>query len=161
MSDSPAKSEPVKPERAKKPPRLSSGVVVCRLTDSGLLFLLLRAFNHWDFPKGMVEQGETPFEAAVREVNEETTIDDLTFPWGDEYTETGPYSKNKVARYYIGRTETAKVEILINPDLGRAEHSEYRWVTVAEARQLVAPRVDRVIDWALTQLPADMVSKLS
>ena len=36
-------------------PRLSAGVVVVRETSDGWRFLLLRAFNHWDFPKGMVE----------------------------------------------------------------------------------------------------------
>ena len=38
--------------------RLSAGVVVARETPEGWRFLLLRAFNHWDFPKGMVEDGE-------------------------------------------------------------------------------------------------------
>ena len=58
--------------------RLSAGVIIVRDTREGRRFLLLRAFNHWDFPKGLVENGETPFEAAVREVCEETTLDDLT-----------------------------------------------------------------------------------
>jgi 8-oxo-dGTP pyrophosphatase MutT (NUDIX family) len=39
-----------------RPPRLSAGVVVVRQTADGWRFLLLRAFSHWDFPKGMVER---------------------------------------------------------------------------------------------------------
>ena len=64
-------------------PRLSAGVVVVRPADEGWRFLLLRAFNHWDFPKGMVEAGEEPLAAAIREVREESTIDDLEFAWGE------------------------------------------------------------------------------
>ncbi|MGH8579780.1 MAG: NUDIX domain-containing protein [Gammaproteobacteria bacterium] len=33
---------------------------------------MLRAYNYWDFPKGTVEPAEDPFEAACREVEEET-----------------------------------------------------------------------------------------
>jgi len=137
---------------SKKPVRLSSGVVVVRYFGGNTYFLLLRAFHHWDFPKGMVESGELPFAAALREVEEETTISDLQFPWGDNFIETGPYSKNKTARYYLGKTEIINVELPVNPELGRAEHSEYRWVSIAEARELVTPRVAGVLDWAETLL---------
>jgi len=138
--------------RPAKPARLSSGVVVVRHDADTLWLLMLRAFNHWDFPKGMVEAGEEPFAAALREVNEETTIDDLQFPWGHEYIDTGPYSKNKVARYFLGETVTEEVHLLINPELGRAEHAEYRWVGIPDARKLATPRVATVIDWAEARL---------
>src|SRR6188768_2137818 len=77
--------------RGMPPPRstrLSAGVVVVRSTPPGWRFLLLRAFNHWDFPKGMVEAGEEPLAAAIREVREETLIDDLEFLWGEDHLET-------------------------------------------------------------------------
>ena len=54
-----------------RPTRLSAGVVVIRETHEGWLYLLLRAYNHWDFPKGMVEPGEEPLAAAIREFVEE------------------------------------------------------------------------------------------
>ncbi|MDE2264139.1 MAG: NUDIX domain-containing protein, partial [Gammaproteobacteria bacterium] len=38
--------------------RLSAGVVVLRRGAAGWLFLMLRAYRNWDFPKGMVEPGE-------------------------------------------------------------------------------------------------------
>jgi 8-oxo-dGTP pyrophosphatase MutT (NUDIX family) len=132
----------------RRPPRVSSGVAIVRQADSGYLFLLLRAFHNWDFPKGMVEQGESPLEAALREVREETAIDDLDFCWGENFIETGPYSKNKLARYYLARTQTEQVQLLVNPTLGRAEHNDYRWVTFDEAQSLLAPRVVRVLEWA-------------
>lgn len=131
---------------------LSCGVVVVRRTPQGWRFLLLRAFSHWDFPKGLVEPGEDPLRAARREVHEETTLDDLAFLWGEQYVETGPYSRGKVARYYLAETAREDVAILPNPQTGRVEHSEYRWCTLAEARRLAAPRVRAVIAWAAEQL---------
>ena len=81
--------------------RLSAGVVVVRDEAGSLRFLLLRAYKNWDFPKGLVEPGEDPLAAAVRETAEETGIADLAFDWGDGYCETVPYARGKVARYYI------------------------------------------------------------
>jgi len=138
---------PAKPTRY-----LSAGVVVVRDTGSGWRFLLLRAFRHWDFPKGLVEPGETSRQAAAREVREESSIDQLEFRWGDEYIDTGPYNRGKTARYYLATTRQESVALLPSPDTGRPEHSEYRWVSADEARKLVSPRVGAVLDWALSRL---------
>lgn len=132
--------------------RLSAGAVVVRSTPSGWRFLLLRAFNHWDFPKGMVEAGEQPLQAAIREVREETLIVDLQFAWGEVYAETGPYSRGKVARYYLARTETAAVTLTVIEALGRAEHNEFRWVDYEGANRLVSPRVAPIVEWAWQQI---------
>ena len=129
-------------------PRLSAGVVVVRQTAEGWRFLLLRAFNHWDFPKGMVEPGEEPLDAARREVREESLIDDLEFRWGEPSTRTGPYSRGKVACYFIATTRTEEITLPVNPELGRPEHSEFRWVDFDEAMALVSPRVKPVLRWA-------------
>jgi len=128
--------------------RLSAGVVVVRRQGDDWLYLLLRAFNHWDFPKGMVEEGEEPLAAAIREVREESTIEDLDFAWGGHSTQTGPYSGGKVARYYLAETRTSVVTLPINPLIGRAEHSEFRWVDFDGALELVSPRVKPVVRWA-------------
>ena len=139
--------------------RLSAGVVVVRQAEEGWRFLLLRAFNHWDFPKGMVEPGEQPIEAAVREVREESLIDDLDFAWGQASTRTGPYSHGKVACYYVAVTRTEAVTLPVNPELGRAEHSEFRWVDFDEAMALVSPRVKPVLRWAARVMNPDGASR--
>lgn len=126
---------------------LSAGIVIIRETEAGRRYLLLRAWNHWDFPKGKVEEGETPLEAARREVEEETTITELSFDWGERYRETGPYNRGKIARYYLARTETETVHLPVVEELGRPEHAEYRWVTLAEAWQLASPRVRQILRW--------------
>ena len=127
--------------------RLSAGVVIIHAGENQR-FLLLRAFQHWDFPKGMVEPGETALEAAIREVAEETTLTDLDFQWGHEYVETGPYSRGKVARYYVALTSSLEVSLPVNPLLGRPEHSEFRWVSYQQALDMTSPRVRPVVHWA-------------
>lgn len=128
--------------------KLSCGVVVARRTDEGWLTLLLRAYHHWDFPKGIRERGEDPMEAAIREVREETSIDKLSFDWGDRFFETGPYSRGKIARYFIATTRQEDVVMGPSPETGEPEHHEWRWVSFDEAYDLGSPRVRQIVQWA-------------
>jgi bis(5'-nucleosidyl)-tetraphosphatase len=130
------------------PDTLSCGIVIVRNTDPGWLTLMLRAYRNWDFPKGLMEQGETPMEAAVREVGEETGITQLSFDWGDKFIETGPYNRGKVARYYLASTAEENVTLGIVPALGRAEHHQSLWTDFDKAYDLTAPRVRAVVQWA-------------
>lgn len=127
---------------------LSAGVVVLRDTQAGRRYLLLRAYSYWDFPKGAVEPGESPIQAAIREVQEEAGIQDLDFQWGEAYRETEPYNRGKVARYYVARTWIETVKLVANPMTGIQEHIEYRWVSYAQALKLITPRVKLILDWA-------------
>lgn len=126
---------------------LSAGVVVVRKED-GCRYLLLRCYNYWDFPKGIVEKGEHPLAAARREVTEEAGISELHFCWGDQYRETEPYGSGKVARYYVALTSQHRVVLGVSPELGRPEHDDYRWVTYKEGRGLVVERIGAVLEWA-------------
>jgi len=40
--------------------------------------LMIHRFNHWDFPKGKIEEGEHANDAAIREVMEETGVKELS-----------------------------------------------------------------------------------
>ena len=128
--------------------RLSAGVVVVSLVQRKLRFLLLRAYRNWDFPKGIVESGEQPIDAALREVREETALDDISFDWGLVFMETGPYNKGKVARYYVARSKEQHIELPVNPQLGHPEHQEARWVDYETALGMVSARLQPVVRWA-------------
>ena len=128
--------------------KLSCGVVIARRSEAGYVTLMLRAYHHWDFPKGIAEEGEEPMEAALRELREETSIDTVEFEWGDRYMETGPYSRGKTARYYLASTGQETVVLGPSPDTGEPEHHEWRWVNFDEAHDLSAPRVREVVRWA-------------
>jgi 8-oxo-dGTP pyrophosphatase MutT (NUDIX family) len=128
--------------------RLSCGIVLARRSATGWKTLLLRAYHHWDFPKGIREAGEEPLQTAIREVAEEAGITDLAFDWGDRFFETGPYSRGKIARYFIAATSEEEVEMGISPETGEPEHHEWRWVSFDEAYDLGSPRVRQIVQWA-------------
>ncbi len=130
-----------------KPASRAAGAVVFRRSEHGVRLLVLRAYKNWDFPKGMVEPGESELDAARREVEEETGLAGLEYPFGEEFKETLPYSGNKVARYYLAETDADKIELPVSPELGRPEHHEYRWVSLDEAEDLLPPRLAPVLDW--------------
>lgn len=99
----------------------------------------------------MVEKGESPLQGARRELREETTIDDIKFTWGQEFTETEPYSYGKVARYYLAEVFQKEIYLPINPILNRAEHHEFRWCHAQEAQTFLGPRLRKVLHWAQSQ----------
>jgi 8-oxo-dGTP pyrophosphatase MutT (NUDIX family) len=67
---------------ARNAAKRAAGIVVLRRLPAGWQCLLLRAYRNWDFPKGLVEEGEMPLQAALREVREETGLAAMRFPWG-------------------------------------------------------------------------------
>lgn len=128
---------------------LSAGAAIVRLHEKKWEYLLLRSFKYWDFPKGMVEAGEEPWDAALREVSEETSLTKFSTPWGKDYFETEPYGRGKVARYYLLKSEEDKEIVFIpNPVTGIIEHHEYRWVSYEDAHELLGLRVQKALNWA-------------
>src|SRR6266850_1020553 len=118
------------------PPRRAAGAVVFRRTEGGPRLLLLRAYKNWDFPKGLIEPGES----------------ELDFPFGDAHQDTLPYAGGKVARYFLAETEKSDIELPVSPELGHPEHHEWRWASFDEAEELLPPRLEVVLDWARRQL---------
>ncbi len=129
-------------------PSRSAGAAVFRRTERGPRLLVLRAYKNWDFPKGLVEPGETDLQCAMRECAEETGLVDLDFPLGEEHQDTLAYAGGKVARYFLAETEQADVRLPVSAELGRPEHHEWRWVSFDEADELLPPRLAIVLEWA-------------
>jgi 8-oxo-dGTP pyrophosphatase MutT (NUDIX family) len=146
-------NEPQTPP-VSRPPAFSAGVVVARRDAGGWRLLVLRAYRNWDFPKGLVEPGETPLDAAIRETAEEAGLGDLVFRWGEGYCETAPYRHGKVARYYLAETAQQSITLPVSPELGRPEHDEWRWVGFDEAERLLPPRLLPILSWARQRLEA-------
>ncbi len=126
----------------------AAGVVVLRRSPFGWRVLILRAYRNWDFPKGLLDLGESPLAAAVRETREETSLTDLVFRWGYGCIDTEPYAVGKVARYFVAESPGGEVMLPVSPELGRPEHSEFRWTTPDEAAALLPPRLAKVLGWA-------------
>ncbi len=59
-----------KPER-----EISSGGVIIKIRGRGIRVLLIKdPYGKWTWPKGKLDKGETPLEAAKREIEEETGL---------------------------------------------------------------------------------------
>ncbi len=130
----------------------SAGIVVVRQLNGEWRFLILRAYRNWDFPKGLIEPGEKPLAAAVRETGEETGLTDLDFRWGSACIDTEMYGDHKVASFYLAQTGQDEIVLPVNPELGHPEHNEFRWVKYQEAQALLPPRLQPILDRAWQKL---------
>lgn len=84
----------------------SAGGVVIRRVDDGLRALVIRdPYGNWGLPKGHLEKGEGPGDAALREVREETGLGDLTLGAElatiDWYFRAGTKLIHKFCAFYV------------------------------------------------------------
>ncbi|HEY9448384.1 MAG TPA: NUDIX hydrolase [Gemmatimonadaceae bacterium] len=99
--------------RSRARQEISAGGVVFRMEDGRPLFLLIRdSYDNWGFPKGHVERDEAPDRAAVREVQEETGLDELilrdaidTIDW---YFRFRRRLIHKVCHFYLMESDSAE-----------------------------------------------------
>ena len=74
--------------------RSAGGVVV---GGGGSILLVSQNGDSWSLPKGIVEKGESPLEAARREIREESGLRDLTF-----VRELGTYERCRIGKGGVG-----------------------------------------------------------
>lgn len=130
--------------------RPNAAIVVFRADKKVLICERIRGTDHrWQFPQGGIDTGETPEEAAVRELREETSITSakpvaridkpIRYEFPPEikqaFLKRGIYSDGQdhywFLFYFNGRDE----EINLNTD--EAEFSRYRWEDLNKTPELV------------------------
>jgi len=114
----------------------SAGIIIYCPTDRfSFEFLLLKHFygGHWSFPKGTVETGESDWATAIRELEEETGIQN--FHHQPEFTEElfyqferGEVLIDKSVIYFLGQVAD-KTMVLSE------EHTAFVWLPYAQARE--------------------------
>ena len=120
-------------------------VLVVVYTDDGQVLLLRRRqpFDFWQSVTGTLAEDETHAEAALRELREETGLDDpdrLVFTGTSRRFEIDPRWRH---RYAPGICENEEFEwryrlpAARDVSLSMAEHSEYRWLPLRQAVEAV------------------------
>ena len=110
----------------------SAGFILFRDLPQGRVYLLLDYGNHWDYPKGHLEAGETAWVAAVRELREETGIRQVDRVAGYEQKMEYQFVSgvkgriHKQVTYFLGRTKTSQVNL-------SDEHCGYAWLPFEQA----------------------------
>ena len=118
----------------------SYGAVVLESTDRGCMVLLVAGFNGLSFPKGHIEENETPEQAAVREVWEETGIR-IALDAAFSRTVESPRSRDRrTVTFYLGTS----LEGLKEPRA--AEVKEALWLPFDEALSAIGANAEILVD---------------
>ena len=137
--------------------RSSGGVVVRRIDGSVHLLLIKDPYGKWGLPKGHVEGGESPEQAAVREVGEETGLDRLelgpslgTIDW---YFRLKGDLVHKFCEYFLMASRTGDARPGVDEGI-----TECVWLPVREAIETVAyDNAREVVEWAAEVLESHEV----
>lgn len=96
----------------------------------------------WCYVGGSIEKGEEAWEAALREIKEETGITNVKLYTSNKFDQIYSYKENfiYVAPVFVGYVEDQQ-DVTIND-----EHSEYKWLSIEEAIYTVSlPGNDEVL----------------
>lgn len=110
----------------------SSGAILYNIENETIIFLLLQYFQgHWDFPKGNKEKGESDIDTALREITEETGINDVTFLEGFKKEIFYKYKRNnhlisKKVVYFLAKSNSIDVAL-------SSEHLDFVWEPYEDA----------------------------
>lgn len=114
------------------PKEKSCGAVVFKRQKEGIKYLILHyGAEHWDFPKGKQEKNEKEEQAALREIKEETGIEDVEL--ADGFRETinyfykqGEETVFKEVVFFLAQSATDEVKL-------SSEHIGYAWLSYEHA----------------------------
>ncbi len=126
---------------------MSCGVIVFR-REPVLSFLLLRRTHRFDLPKGHVEPGETEHQCALRELFEETGLDQSVIQLDPEFRfETKYYPRY---RQYGGRVVEKTVVLFLgwlleDRPVTLSEHGHFEWVSWQPPHRLAHGTIDGVL----------------
>lgn len=124
--------------RSRAKEERSAGGVVYRMNGGHALYLLIRdSYKNWGFPKGHLEVDEPPELAALREVKEETGLDDLalrgeieTIDW---YFRFRGRLIHKVCHFYLMESAAAATSPQREEGI-----TACRWATMSDAMQAIS-----------------------
>lgn len=124
----------------------SCGSVIYKFENNSIYILLIKHNKgHWSFPKGHMENGETEYQTAIREVKEETNLDIKIYD-GFRYVTTYSPKENVMKDVVYFLSTPINNEII--PQL--EEIQKIAWVNKNEAKNIITYEEDiKILDEAL------------
>ena len=130
-----------------------AGFVIVRNFNGTKLFLGLigpdfhqkRCNGIYDIPKGVIDEGETRFAAAIREAKEEAGYD-IT----QDMIIAGPYTDGMLT-IWMAEVDHDPI-IMPNPESGIVEHSGYKWLKPEELAANCYNYLWPCIEWGIDHI---------
>ena len=117
----------------ERPEREINGEVALAVPEKDGEFLLLKrsqensSSGEWVFPGGKIEENESPREAAVRELKEETELTGNILEAGETYMGEGELGYWKIYPFQM-KVNSREIEL-------DYEHSDYKWLELDELKE--------------------------
>ncbi len=116
--------------------KVESFGIVPFLKEEGIwkvLLILHREGNHWGFPKGKANPGETPLESATRELKEETGLIVSSVLLQQPMTEQ--YQFRRKRQFIVKSVQYFPAFVEGSLNLQEEEIRDAKWMTIPEALQ--------------------------
>ncbi|MBZ9572854.1 NUDIX domain-containing protein [Patescibacteria group bacterium] len=109
----------------------SAGAIIFRRNKKIKYLLIQYGWGHWEFPRGLIEKGESLEDTARREIKEEVGIEDIRFipgfkEWIKFFFKLKGKNIMKIATFLLAQTKTEEVKLSY-------EHKDYTWLPYEEA----------------------------
>jgi len=99
--------------------------------------------NLWEFPGGKIEDNETPFEAIVREINEELRIDVTPVVKIHTFYHRYPFAEIELILIKC-RVRSRNSKVMLD-----SHHAQIAWVDISDPLPILAPLDQKVFSYLI------------
>ena len=138
-----------------RPQLYSSGFLVFRKTQenpglpqrrASLEFLLMQHTERWDLPKGHLDLGESKKQAAIRELAEETGIQESSIQIDPDFVFTSQYWVNYDGERRLKELTVFLALLIREWEITPTEHPGFRWFPFAPPHSIQTETIDPLLE---------------